>query len=283
MKVFAVVLVWFTACLHVAIAGGSADQSPLPLPERGICAHRGAMSTHPENTLPAFLEAIHVGVHMIEFDVCLSKDGQLVILHDATVDRTTDDTGNVSELTLAEIKKLDAGIKKGKEFEGIRIPTFTETLSIMPDNVWLNVHLKGGKELGAKTAEIIVKEKRLHQAFLACGSETARGARRIHPDIMICNMDRQSDSMDYANATIESGAQFIQLLGKGEVSKEALSKLKQHGIRINYYVADTPDMVRDLLKAGVDFPLVNNPGLMMKAAVEMGIPPLQPVFRLETN
>jgi glycerophosphoryl diester phosphodiesterase len=86
------------------------------MPSRGICAHRGASDTHPENTLAAFREAIRLGVHMIEFDVALSKDGQLVLMHDTTVDRTTDGDGPVSELTLAELKKLDAvGSKNSAE------------------------------------------------------------------------------------------------------------------------------------------------------------------------
>jgi len=84
--------------------------SEINLPERGLCAHRGAMETHPENTITAFREAIKAGVHMIEFDVQLSKDKKLAVIHDATVDRTTNGTGKVSELTLAEIRKLDAGI-----------------------------------------------------------------------------------------------------------------------------------------------------------------------------
>ena len=86
------------------------------MPSRGICAHRGASDTHPENTLAAFREAIRLGVHMIEFDVALSKDGQLVLMHDTTVDRTTHGNGPVSELTLAELKKLDAvGSKNSAE------------------------------------------------------------------------------------------------------------------------------------------------------------------------
>ena len=86
------------------------------MPSRGICAHRGASDTHPENTLAAFREAIQLGAHMIEFDVALSKDGQLVLMHDTTVDRTTDGDGPVSELTLAELKKLDAvGSKNSAE------------------------------------------------------------------------------------------------------------------------------------------------------------------------
>ena len=82
---------------------------PQALPQRGICAHRGANNTHPENTIAAFKEAIRLGVHMIEFDVQMSKDGELVVIHDKSVDRTTNGQGKVSDLSLIELKHLDAG------------------------------------------------------------------------------------------------------------------------------------------------------------------------------
>ena len=71
-----------------------------------VCAHRGASGTHPENTLSAFAEAVRLGCDMIEFDVRMTKDGECVILHDATVDRTTRGTGNIWDLTLEDVKAL---------------------------------------------------------------------------------------------------------------------------------------------------------------------------------
>ncbi len=122
------------------------DLSKIQLPERGLCAHRGAMGTHPENTLAAFRAAVDAGAHMIEFDVQLTKDNKMVVIHDGTVDRTTDGTGKVSELTFDEIRNLDAGSWKSPEFAGEKIPTLDETLSVMPYNIWLNVHINGEKD-----------------------------------------------------------------------------------------------------------------------------------------
>jgi len=76
-----------SACLQKSIQAGNAESKRvLSMPEKGICAHRGAMDTHPENTLSAFREAVRLGAHMIEFDVRMTKDKALVILHDALVD-----------------------------------------------------------------------------------------------------------------------------------------------------------------------------------------------------
>ena len=145
----------------------SCKRSSGGMPDRGICAHRGAMDTHPENTIAAFREAVHLGAHMIEFDVRMTLDGHLVILHDQTVDRTTNGKGKISELTLEEGKQLDAGSWKSEEFRDEKIPTFKEALAVMPENIWLNVHIKGGKSLGEKVARVITDEEQMHQAFLA--------------------------------------------------------------------------------------------------------------------
>ena len=155
------------------------------MPTRGICAHRGVSDSHPENTIAAFREAIRLGAHMIELDVALSSDGKLVLMHDHTVDRTTDGSGRVEELTLADLKKLDAGFWKDSRFKGEQIPTLKEALDIMPYNIWLNIHLKGGVDLAEKTTRLITSENRLHQAFLACSASAATAARRIESHIKI--------------------------------------------------------------------------------------------------
>lgn len=257
---------------------GRSFGADIVLPPRGLCAHRGAMATHPENTIPAFQEAIRLGAHMIEFDVQLSRDGELVLMHDATVDRTTDGQGKVSELTFKELRALDAGTRKDARFTGARIPTFEEALEMMPRNVWLNCHLKGGAALGAAVAKAIVQARRQHQAFMACGGEAAKAAREVEPAILICNMDRQANTLDYVKQTIAMKAAFIQLLGKGEIAAEHVQMLKANGVRVNYYHAETTALVRNLFANGVDFPLVNDLAAFMPVAKEAGIRMWTPVF-----
>lgn len=264
------------ALLFISLLACVSAQAANPvMPARGLCAHRGAMSTHPENTLPALEEAVRLGAHMIEFDIQLTKDGALVLMHDATVDRTTDGKGKVADLTLAEIKALDAGSKLDKRFVGTRVPTFEEALAVFPKNVWLNCHLKGGAGLGEATAKVIEKTGRKHQAFLAAMGPSAKAARAAVPDILICNMERQGGSMEYAEETIAMKAQFIQLLGKGEVPVEAVKMLTAAGVRVNYYHDETAEGLRRQWQAGVDFPLVNDLGPAIPVAREFGIEPLK--------
>jgi len=269
---------FFIPCITIAQNKNSVPFE-INLPKRGLCAHRGAMETHPENTIPAFREAVKAGAHMIEFDVQLTKDKKLVVMHDATVDRTTDGTGKVSELTLAEIRKLDAGIRKSPEFAGLQVPTFQEVLDEMPLNVWLNIHLKGVGQAPQMIAEILKKENRLHQAFLACGADAAKLARSIVPEILICNMDRQETNWEYISETIKMDADFIQL--RGEILPEFTdySKiLKENEIRINYYGTDSPDDIKRLFELGVDFPLVNNIINSIETAKNQRIEIAKPLF-----
>jgi len=106
-----------------------------------VIAHRGASNQAPENTIAAFKLAKEFKADAVEFDVKLSADRHVVIIHDSTVDRTTDGTGKVADLSLAEIKKLDAGRKFNDHFSGERIPTLREVFELFGDQLRMNVEL----------------------------------------------------------------------------------------------------------------------------------------------
>lgn len=249
------------------------SQGEIKLPERGICAHRGANETHPENTLAAFKEAVRLGAHMVEFDVQITKEKYLVIMHDKSVDRTTNGKGLISELTLAEIKKLDAGSWKSQEFKGEKVPTLREALAVFPKNIWLNIHLKGNKDLGEATAKVLISEGRIHQGVIACGNKAEKGVKNVSRRIMICNMERQSDRNEYIRKTVHGKYTFIQLLKKRNDNRlqDDIKILKQNKIKVNYFFGDTESEVMELFDLGVDFVLTNKLGEILTVAEQMGI------------
>lgn len=248
-------------------------QAEVTLPSRGICAHRGANETHPENTLSAFNEAVRLGAQMVEFDVQMTKDKKLVIMHDKSVDRTTDGKGLISEMTLNEIKQLDAGSWKSKKFRGEKVPTLKEALSVFPHNIWLNIHLKGNEELGRETAKVLLSAGRTHQGVIACGNLAAKGVKSVSKKIMICNMERQSERELYVRQTIEENYPFIQLLKKrdDESLKKDISLLKENNVKINYYYGDSEKDVKKLINLGIDFVLTNHLERALHVAKELGI------------
>jgi len=111
-----------------------------------VIAHRGASATAPENTIAAFEQAIVDGADGIELDLHLSRDDQLVVIHDASVGRTTNGSGSVRDRTLRELKRLDAGGWRGPRFEGQRIQTLQEVFERFRDRTRFWIELKGGSD-----------------------------------------------------------------------------------------------------------------------------------------
>src|SRR5262249_57998109 len=109
-----------------------------------VIAHRGASAVAPENTIAAFEQAITDGADAIELDLHLSRDDQLVVIHDASVGRTTNGSGSVRDRTLRELKRLDAGGWRGPKFAGQQLPTPQEGVERVPDRTRFWVGLAGG-------------------------------------------------------------------------------------------------------------------------------------------
>lgn len=259
-------LVWALLWLALALVAPTIAAEPVALPARGICAHRGGGATHPENTLPALQEAVRLGAHMVEFDLALTRDGTLVLMHDATVDRTTDGKGRVIDLTLAELKRLDAGAKTAARFAGTRVPTFVEALAVLPRNIWINIDFKADARFGSQpavaarqVAQLLLAEGRVAQSLCAGRGATVPAVRAVAPALRICSMERKPDPADYVQAAIAQGAAFIQLRDCARDARlpQWIAALKAAGIRINYFYTNDPAEAARLLGLGVDFVLAD--------------------------
>lgn len=238
-----------------------------------LCAHRGDVAVAPENTIPAFESAVKKGAPQIEFDVNLSKDGHLVIMHDATIDRTTNGKGKVTDFTLEELKALDAGSWFDPKFKNTRIPTLRETLEAIPENVLCNVHLKNDAEVAVKSAQLIAEMGRLEQCFLATTLENVAAARAVVPNIKSCNMTRQAGNRAaYIDDTIKHGCEFIQLHqrdGHENLAAE-VKKLKANGVTVNWFGANDAPLIQLLHDAGVDYILTDKLDLAQKTLGKAG-------------
>ncbi len=126
-----------------------------------IFAHRGACALAPENTISSFEMAVNHQTDAVELDAKLSKDGQVMVIHDQTVDRTTNGTGKVNELTLADLKSLDAGAKFNSKYTGEKIPTLDEVFEAVGKKVLVNVELtnynSSKDDLIDKVSQVVVK------------------------------------------------------------------------------------------------------------------------------
>lgn len=244
------------------------------LPSKGISAHRGENGVFPENTVVGFQEAVRLGARQIELDVQETKDGYFVIMHDTTVDRTTNGKGKVSDLSFEEIRALDAGSKKGPRFAGTKVPTLEESIDAIPKGIWINVHIGHPNPKAAlASAELLIKKDRVRDAFLACVRADAQAVKKRYPQMLICNMERQFDktATQYIQDSIEWKCDFVQLVRLG--TPEEMKALKDAGIRINFFAAKNPQHFKELVEAGVDFPLVDDMTKFLDIARELDILP----------
>ena len=238
------------------------------------CAHRGDNFCAPENTLPAFELAITKGAHQIEFDLRVTRDDQLVVIHDETVDRTTNGTGAIADLPFEHVRALDAGGWKGPQFAGTQIPTFAEVLALVPPGLLVNCQLYLNPEYVPLVIEQIRQFGLLGQCFLAATGAQIEVARQVQPDIMICSLEGQrGPDSDYPDQTIALGAQFIQLWGWADCLPAVVDRLHDHGVTVNYFGTSEAPMMRRLIEAGVDYVLTDHLDLMHEVMAEYGLWP----------
>lgn len=248
-----------------AVPAGLLAAVPDPaMPSAGVAAHRGASGTHPENTLPALQEAVRLGAAMIEIDVQLTRDGVLVLMHDATVDRTTDGTGRVDELSWAELAQLDAGSWKDAQFTGTRIPSLAEALAVLPRDRWINLDIKGSPAVAPAvaraTALAVAADDRLGHAFITGNHAKVDAARAVVPNVLTCNLERRPDPTDFVGETLARDQTFIQLRGFSDDPRfdDWIATLRAADVRINFCCTNDPVEFARLRAAGVAFPLVDD-------------------------
>ncbi|RLF07703.1 MAG: hypothetical protein DRJ64_02485 [Thermoprotei archaeon] len=221
-------------------------------------AHRGYSGMYPENTLLAFREAIKIGADMIEFDVRVSGDGVPVVIHDPSVDRTTNGHGLVKDLTLEELKKLDAGL-------GEKIPTLQETLNEVAGKIGLNIHVKVTGKVLDKVIRMLYEYDIVETAFLAIeDKDDILRIKKQYSDIHVCSLWHQTQE-DYLEASKPLGVRILQpMITSKYFSKEWIDKVHSNSIVTCVFWANTFSEVRNIIKAGADAILTDFPTVCLK-------------------
>jgi glycerophosphoryl diester phosphodiesterase len=148
-----------------------------------IVAHRGANKFAPENTIPAIEKAIAMGLDYVEIDVRETKDGEFVLMHNASAGVATDGNGAVADMTLAEIKMLDAGIKRGPRFKGVRVPTLREAFAVMTGKIGAYVDFKAGSP--EKLVKIMREYDMQKSSVVYGGFDELLALVKLDPEIVI--------------------------------------------------------------------------------------------------
>lgn len=219
-----------------------------------IFAHRGSAGTHPENTMAAFEAAVKAGAEGLEIDIHLTKDGVPVVIHDDTVDRTTNGTGRVKDYTLEELKKLDAGSWFNANFEGAVIPTLEEVLHWMsPTSLLLNIELKSGvvryEGIEQKALDLVRKYDLMERViFSSFNHYSLVEIKRLEPsaDTAILFMEGIYEPWDYAKRIGASGLHCFLPVAVPELFQGAA----QAGMPVRPFPVNKDEHMAGLIKAG---------------------------------
>lgn len=232
-----------------------------PLREPGepafVASHRGDRASAPENTIPAFQSAVASGADFVETDVRLSADGVAVVMHDVTVDRTTDGTGDVAALTVAELRELDAGSWYDARFAGTPVPLFTEFLDVLAaaGDVTALVELKGTwapDEVRGLLAGIYLRQLQDRIVFASFSPTTLESLRAGAPELPRVYI-RRVLPLDPAEVARRFGAIAIMTRPSGlEGRPDAVEDLHEAGLGILLYTLNTEKRWSDALGWGVD-------------------------------
>jgi glycerophosphoryl diester phosphodiesterase len=238
--------------------------------------HRGASYDAPENTLSAFRLARDTGADGVELDVALSRDGVAVILHDATVDRTTDGTGAVADLTLAELKALDAGAWFAPQFAGERIPTLAEVFQAVGPDMVVNVELKAmGIEpvaLVATVVDCIDQHDMADRVLISCFNPLAlRATRQARPDVRLALLYGPSLPQAELARWVDDLRPLAALHPEHRlVTAKHVAWAREHGCQINTWTVDEPEEMRRLIGLGVDGIITDRPDVLRAVIQEEG-------------
>jgi len=217
-------------------------------------AHRGASGYAPENTLAAFRRALAQGVTFIETDLQLTRDAHFVAIHDETVDRTTNGRGSVHDLTMAEVRKLDAGAWFASDFAGERVPTLQEILEFARKNdVVFYLELKPGGFWGGEHVLISALRDSAEIArvvVISFDPAILASLRRIEPTLMT-GLLFDGQIKDPFEKAVEIGARQIAMRGD-LVTPNFLQQSRKRDLQVVCWTVNSPAHMRLLANAGVD-------------------------------
>jgi len=219
-----------------------------------VVGHRGAAGLEPENTLRSIRKAIDLGVDSVEIDVRVTRDGYLVVIHDETVDRTTNGHGYVKDLTFNEIRRLDAG-------KGEKIPTLEEVLNLTKGKVVLQIELKA-REATEPTVHLIERNNAERDVIITSFMHDLLG--RVHD----------------LNSALRTGAIFFDVQGDicqrainvhseaihvyyRNVNSELIENAHKRGLRVSVWSPDEIEDMREMINLGVDEICTNRPDILL--------------------
>ncbi|MFP4199441.1 MAG: glycerophosphodiester phosphodiesterase [Halanaerobium sp.] len=219
-----------------------------------IIGHRGGAAGYPENTLASFKKAVELGADGVEFDVQLTKDGEVVVIHDELIDRTMSGSGLVKDHTLKELRQLSAGEFFSPEFKEEKIPSLAEVLEVVRDLEVINIELKNFlpyPKLEEKVLKLVEQFDITDQVIISSFNHySLQKVKKLEPEIKTgcLLMSKMINAADYA---FKRGFEALHLHFL-TADKKVIDKAHFMGLQLNVYTVNFPESVAELLEKEVD-------------------------------
>ena len=240
-------------------------------------AHRGASGEGlaPENTLAAFERAIQIGVDAVEVDVRASRDGKVVVIHDPTLDRTTNRTGAVREMTLAQIRRADAGSHLGSSFRGERVPTLEEVLDLTRSRALTLIEIKADY-LAERVLEIVDRlDAASHVLIQSFDPDTVRRVKALDPTIPTALL---VGKLPTSPSRIRARRMVKEILGLGAnaltvwhatLTPQFFEEMRRRAVAVWTWTVDEDVVMRDMVQLGVQGIITNYPDRLNRVLADL--------------
>ena len=236
-----------------------------------ICAHRGASGIAPENTVAAVKLALESGAPMIEVDVQYTRDHQMVVFHDDTIERTTNGEGAINQKSFEEIQGLDAGAWFSPSFAGERIPKLVDVLELIRGKAYVNLEIKprpDTEEAQKETLELIELLSSMAMLdtclFSSFDHRAIRYVRERMPDLPMLALNVPGDPRTPDQVIAECGADVFGCAVE-ELNPEMMALCQQKGVPVAVYTVNTPEELNYVVSMGVRGIVTNMPHIIVPA------------------
>lgn len=226
-----------------------------------ITAHRGASGLSPENTLAAMLQAIEFQADYAELDVQETKDGHIILLHDADLKRTTNDSGVIWEKTMPDLQGVDAGSWKAPEFAGEPIPLLTTVIDRVNGKIKLNIELKINdhqEDIEQRVLKIIEEKNFIDQCIVTSFNRASvEKVKDLNPKIRVGLIFDKMPRDDIYQTRWELFSVHYNL-----VNRDFVEKAHKANKQVHVWTVDDPNLMKKLIADGVDSIITNRPDIL---------------------
>ncbi|PKM51358.1 MAG: glycerophosphodiester phosphodiesterase [Firmicutes bacterium HGW-Firmicutes-7] len=233
-----------------------------------IIAHRGASGYAPENTIAAFKKAIEMGSKSVEFDVQMTLDGELVVIHDYTLERTTNGRGYVMDTTAKDIRSCDAGRWYSDDFIGEKVPLLSEVLDLLPDDMTIHVEIKKAvyedRDVEKSVLELVNEKKRVDKTIFSSFDHTClvklMNMQELKVGVLIA-----SNMIKPIEYLITRGLKCFSINQSDEfINKDLIKDAHDYGLKVLSYTVNDIRTAKRFEEIGVDEIFSNYPDIMFK-------------------